>query len=224
MHSNVVKTWELESGSQQEDKILSISKRTFVDAIQSGIYQYKSVNKFHPITAGGSRAWEEIVSSFREMVVDQNQGWKAVQEDGMPLLVNASEQLTIVITSGDLNTGLDSDVQPRTRNQKGQATQSLVQSNYSLFEDVVSIDSQSKTADSHETWVFLYHIDKSKSEVRFELSLPTEPALSGAKGKVKISSWSHRYLFEPVPFDGQVPNLTPPTFTDDADFFDPIKK
>ena len=53
----------------------------------------------------------------------------------------------------------------------------------------------------------------------------TETALSGSKGRVKISSWSHRHLFEAVPFDGQISNPIPPTFTDDeADFFDPIKK
>lgn len=224
MNSNVVKTWELDSNSLQSDTVLGINKRVFIDAIQSGIYQYKSVNKFHPVTAGGSRAWEEIVSAFREMVVDQNNGWKATQKDGMPLLVNSSEQLTIVITSGDENTGLDGDIQPRTRNQKGQATQSFVESNYPLFEDVVNIDPFPDTADSHETWVFLYHIDKSKSEVRFELALPTETALSGAKGRVKISSWSHRNLFEPVPFESLIIEPVSPAFTDDTDFFDPIKK
>lgn len=224
MNTNVVKTWELDESSLQDETVLSINKRVFVDAIQSGIYQYKSVNKFHPITAGGSRAWEEIVSSFRQMVVDQNQGWKAIHKDGMPLLVNASEQLTVVITSGDSNTGVDGDIQPRTRNQKGQATQSFVEANYPLFEDVATIDILPSTADGHETWVFLYHIDKRKLEVRFELARPTETALSGSKGRVKISSWSHRYLFEAVPFDGQISNPVPPTFTDEADFFDPIKK
>ena len=192
MKVNVVKTWESIEESQQEE-VLSISKQVYIDAIQSGIYQYKSVNKFHPITAGGSRAWEEIVSAFRQMVVDQNQGWQALHRDGMPLLINSSEQLTIVITSGDSNTGLDVDIQPKTRNQKGQATQNFVEANYPLFEDVATIDVLPSKVDGHETWVFLYHIDKSKSEVRFELALPTETALSGSKGRVKISSCSHTY-------------------------------
>jgi len=224
MNSNLVKVWEQEDGSAQEESVLGISTQVFTDAILSGIAQYKSVNKFHPITAGGSRAWEEIVASFRQMVVDQYVGWKSIHRDGMAQLVNAGQQLTIVVTSGDSNTGLDNDVQPRTRNQKGQATQNIVEANYPLFEDIATIDELLSSADAHQTWVFLYAIDKKKSEVRFELSLPTETQLSGAKGKLKISQWSQRFLFEPVPFEGQISKPTPPTFTDDTDFFDPIKK
>lgn len=226
MNSNLVKVWEQENAPTQEESVLGISAQVFTDAILSGIGQYKSVNKFHPITAGGSRAWEEIVASFRQMVVDQCVGWKSIHRDGMAQLVNAGKQLTIVVTSGDSNTGLNNDVQPRTRNQKGQTTKNIVEanSNYPLFEDIVSIDKSSSNVDGHQTWVFLYAIDRMKSEVRFELSLPTETQLSGAKGKLKISQWSQRFLFEPVPFEGQISKPIPPTFTDDADFFDPIKK
>lgn len=224
MNSNLVKVWEQEDGSTQEESVLGINTQVFTDAILSGIAQYKSVNKFHPITAGGSRAWEEIVASFRQMVVDQCVGWTSIHRDGMAQLVNVGQQLTIVVTSGDSNTGFDSEVQPRTRNQKGQATKNIVEANYPLFEDIATIDESLNNADDHQTWVFLYAIDKQKSEVRFELSLPTETQLSGAKGKLKISQWSQRFLFEPVPFEGEISKLTPPTFTDDADFFNPIKK
>ncbi len=227
MKSNLVKVWEQDE-LLQEESVLGIRAQVFNDAILSGIIQYKSVNEFHPKSAGGSRAWEEIVASFRQMVVDEGQGWKAVHRNGMALLINASEQLTIVVTSGDSNTGLDKDIQPRTRNQKGQATQNFVEANYPLFEDIDTmntIDTLPINADNHQTWVFLYTIDKERSEVRFELSLPTETQLSGSKGRLKISSWSKRCLFEPVPFDGDILSPTPPTFTDDdTDFFDPIKK
>ncbi|BCN24556.1 hypothetical protein [Vibrio alfacsensis] len=224
MNFSLVKVWEQENGSIQEESVLGIKTQVFTDAILSGIAQYTSVNKFHPITAGGSRAWEEIVASFRQMVVDQGMGWKSIHRDGMAQLVNADQQLTIVVTSGDSNTGFDNDVQPRTRNQKGQATKNIVEANYPLFEDTTTIDKIQSNVDSHQTWVFLYTIDKKKSEVRFELSLPTETQLSGAKGKLKISQWSQRFLFEPVPFEGQMSKPTPPTFTEDSDFFAPIKK
>ncbi|MGD8173883.1 hypothetical protein ACQEXU_19770 [Vibrio sp. TRT 21S02] len=224
MNSSLVKVWAQEDDPRQEESVLGISTQVFTDAILSGIAQYNSVNKFHPITAGGSRAWEEIVASFRQMVVDQCIGWKSIHRDGMAQLVNAEQQLTIVVTSGDSNTGLDNDVQPRTRNQKGQATKNIVEANYPLFEDVATIDRTISNADGHQTWVFLYAIDKDKSEVRFELSLPTETQLSGAKGRLKISQWSQRFLFEAVPFEGQITKPMQPTFTDDTDFFDPIKK
>jgi len=224
MNSSLVKFWEQEGGSAQDESVLGINTQVFKDAILSGIAQYNSVNKFHPITAGGSRAWEEIVASFRQMVVDQCVGWKSIHRDGMAQLVNAEQQLTIVVTSGDTNTGLDNEVQPKTRNQKGQATKNIVEANYPLFEDVATIDESINSVDNHQTWVFLYAIDKDKLEVRFELSLPTETQLSGAKGRLKISQWSQRFLFEPVPLEGQISKAMQPTFTDDTDFFDPIRK
>ncbi|MGF1810238.1 hypothetical protein [Vibrio alginolyticus] len=224
MTANLAKVIEISDDSVHQGDVLGIDKTVFRDSIQSGIYQFKSVSKFHPITAGGSRAWEEIVAAFRETVISENNGWKAVHEHGMPLLINPSKQLTIVITSGDINTGLNNGIQPKTRNQKGTATQDLVNSNYALFEDVDGIDILPSSADSHQTWVFLYTIDKTKSEVRYEMSLPTETSLSGAKGKVKISSWQERIIFEPLPFDDIQSHTLAPTFTDDSDFFDPVKK
>ncbi|EHK7404367.1 TPA: hypothetical protein KDY52_001301 [Vibrio parahaemolyticus] len=203
---------------------LGISPTIFRDAIQSGLILYKSTTKFHPVTAGGSRAWEEIVASFRLSVVENYQGWKAIQENGMPILVNPPLGITIVITSGDTNTGLTDSLPPKTKNAKGQVTENYVGKNYDLFGSAEDTPQIIKI-DSNQTWVFLYTVDKSKKEIRFELSLPTDTSISGAKGKIKICDWQKRVIFPPVSFDDIPDDYVPGNdFTDDSDFFSIEKK
>ena len=202
---------------------LGINPVIFRDAIQGGIHYFKGVNKFHPVTAGGSRAWEEIVAIVRESVVDQKVGWRPVQQNGIPMLVHAERGVSLVITSGDENTGLANETEPKTRNAKGEVTQGYIGQNYDLFDN--NDDNETVfSIDKHQTWVLLYVIDKRKSEVRYELSLPTGSCLSGAKGKIKISKWQTRLLFPALPFNDAVVTEAAQEFTDDTDFFDVVKK
>lgn len=208
----------------ETEELLGIDPQVFTDAVQSAIAPFRSVNAFHPRTAAGSRAWEEIVASFRQMVVSEYPGWKSRYLNGMPVLINSGKQKTIVITSGDHNTGLDMETLPKTKNQKGEKTKQFVGENYDLFESSREICSNAEKLDKHETWVLLYTIDKVQMEIRFELSLPTQTELAGHRGKVKISGWEKRFLFPAVPFDADISNIEKPAFTDATDFFDVIKK
>jgi len=98
-------------------------------------------------------------------------------------------------------------------------TESFVGRNYDLFEKVNDIDAQVASIDKHQTWVLLYTFDKSKSEVRYELSLPTSTAISGTKGKIKICDWQTRIVFPAINFDEfSLPEFNT-DFTEDSDFF-----
>lgn len=222
MTNTVIKIEEFDSASQELHMTLGINPDVFRDSMQSGLSLYKSVNKFHPVTAGGSRAWEEIVATFRTLVVDQNDGWRSIQQNGMPVLINSELNATIVITSGDENTGLKASHDPKTRNTKGQVTESFVGQNYDLFDDSTTTIFQ--PTDSHQTWVLLYTLDKAKSEVRYELSLPTNTSISGNKGKIKITEWQTRIIFPAISFNDIQVTIPSHEFTDDSDFFDIIKK
>lgn len=214
---------------QNLDQTLGIDPSIFRDAMQSGISLFKSATKFHPVTTGGSRAWEEVVGIIRSQVVDKYEGWKALQKDGMPVLINAAEALTLVITSGDENTGILGMADPRTKNAKGQVTENFVSKNLDLFsilEEETNIVELSPI-DSHQTWILLYVIDKVKSEVRFELSLPTCTALSGNQGRIKICEWQKRVIFPSIPFSEVVIDVVADSeqhFTDESDFFNVEKK
>ena len=223
MNNSVIKIEEFEESIPNLDTTLGINPEVFRDAMQSGVSFYKNVNEFHPVTAGGSRAWEEIVATFRALVIDQNDGWRPMQHNGMPILINKELGYTIVITSGDENTGVKDSSAPKTRNAKGEVTQNYVGRNYDLFDDDFTADSNS-SADKHQTWVLLYTLDKNKSEVRYELSLPTKTSISGNKGKMKICEWQTRVIFPALSFNNSVVPPFPHEFTDDSDFFDVEKK
>ncbi|ENA2731161.1 hypothetical protein ABF107_003723 [Vibrio parahaemolyticus] len=225
MNNTVLKIEEFTDLSSNLDLTLGINPVIFRDAMQSGISLYKSVNKFHPVTAGGSRAWEEIVATFRSQVIEQNEGWQAVQQNGMPVLINSTLGITIVMTSGDENTGLINSIAPKTKNAKGQSTESYVGQNYDLFDNTANVEEPVTSAvDSHQTWVLLYTLDKAKSEVRYELSLPTNTAISGNKGKIKICDWQTRVMFPAISFNEIVIPEPNTDFTDDSDFFNVEKK
>lgn len=206
------------------ESVHGIPMEFFIDAITDGISDFKSVNKYYPRTAGGSRAWEKIVATLRQRVVEECDGWCHRHQNGMALLVNAARRLTIVVTSGNKDTGISETLTPKTRNKKGPAVQDMVNRNYSLFSESQPEGVSSISVDGHQTWVLLYHIDKESCEVRSELSLPTEIEISGSKGGLKVSSWAERVLFVPVPFDGQSFAPLEQEFTEEQDFFEPKKK
>ncbi|SHO54434.1 hypothetical protein [Vibrio quintilis] len=201
---------------------LGIAPSMFRDAIQNGLQYYRGVNKFHPVTAGGSRAWEEIVATLRLRIIENYEGWKAEQRHGMPVLINAKLGKTIVVTSGDENTGVKEET-PKTKNAKGGVTEYFVGQNLSLFDEAESDIGNITPVDSHETWVFLYTFDKNKSEIRFELSLPTGASISGNHGKVKITDWKNRVIFPAISFN-EMPDEFKAQFAEDSDFFEVQKK
>ncbi len=224
MNNSVIQIQQFEeSTSPNLNSTLGIKPEVFRDAMQSGLSLFKSVNKFHPVTAGGSRAWEEIVATFRSSVIEECDGWHSEQQNGMPILINPEREITIVMTSGDANTGLLDTVSPKTRNAKGHVTQSYVGQNYDLFDDAPN-QLTNISADTHQTWVLLYTLDKIKSEVRYELSLPTSTSISGSKGKIKICDWKTRVVFPAISFNEIFEAEPNHEFTNDSDFFDVVKK
>ncbi|TMS94089.1 hypothetical protein CWB58_05940 [Pseudoalteromonas sp. S201] len=220
MNQNVLKLEEFEDKFSSNDLTHGINPSIFRDAIHSGLVLSRSVTKFHPLTAGGSRAWEEIVATFRELVIEYNDGWKAVQQSGMPVLINSERGITIVITSGDENTGLKESSSPKTKNAKGQVTEGFVERNYDLFDDMNNVDELFNPIDSHQTWILLYTFDKNRLEIRYELSLPTSTSISGNKGKIKICDWQTRLIFPAISYNELALPELDNDFTDDTDFFD----
>lgn len=195
---------------------LGLSRNILERAIQEGLFQFKKVTKLHPVTAGGSRAWEEVNASLREQLLQTQAGWNMSHEKGLTLTFNKSLGVNLVVTSGDKHTGIKEGF-PKTKNTKGASTQNYVGVNYSLFgddEDVLSIFKEK--IDKTETWVILYHIDTTLKQVRFELSLPN--GMSGSNGKIRIDSWDQRIIFDPIPFNSEVTPTNKPEFNEDISF------
>lgn len=176
----------------QAKDLLYIHPRIFETAIKAGINALNRTTSYHPITSSGSLIWSEIVGVFRRTVIKTNATWRTEFKNGLSLLVNSDINSTIVISSGNSDTGLLENA-PCTRNGKGTATFDFVGHNYELW----NITDEA-CADTHRTYVLLYHIDKIKDQIRYELSLPMQTKLTGKRGKIQIYKWEKRVIFEPI--------------------------
>lgn len=191
---------------------LGIDQGTLRRAVESGARVYLKATAFHPRTHGGVTAWGETVGILRQELSPF--GWKSSDKNGLPVTANGELRISIVVTSGDKDTGIETG-NPSSNNDKGSATKKFVSSNYDMFEDDKLSVFSSEPIDLHETWVLLYHYDKSAKEVRYELSLPLNLSSSGY-----FNSWKKRYIFPVISLDEGVSinpgNLT--EFNDDIDF------
>ncbi|WP_432472347.1 hypothetical protein [Amphritea sp. HPY] len=194
---------------------LGVSPLVLRNAVEQGAMAFKRSTKLHPITHAGVTAYGEAVRTLREQLIPE--GWKPKTQYGLALTYNRDLNVSIIVTSGDKDTGR-ADGYPTTKNSKGGATTQVVHSNFDLFNDH-SDDVDTAELLSNQTWVLLYFIDTSNEEVRYELSLPT-----GMSGNGKISSWSKRIILDTIALVNDKPNTNGKTeFNEDVDFDISIK-
>jgi hypothetical protein len=210
--------------SRKESKLesLGLSRVILKQAIGAGLLKYCSASKLAPLNAGGSEASFAIIQMLREQLLSNN-GWMLLNQHGQSLTVNPDLQISIVVTSGDKDTGLP-DGRPCTKNGKGSETKNQIRQNimtgqtFNLFDDESEVAEKETNVDNHVLWVLLYHFDPKKKEVRYELSLPVGFKDVGTKGKVKVSNWTDRLHFDPIPFNDITVSHEPTDFNDEIEF------
>ncbi|TDB48258.1 hypothetical protein [Photorhabdus khanii] len=192
---------------QAVDKLeqFGLNDDNFIYALSKAIYESKRSSPLHPRNDSMLRAWSETVASFRESVIMNDSGWSYVLTDGLELTINSTLGLSVVVSSGDKDTGL-ADGSPRTKNAKGNATKNIVNNNQTLelfsSNEVTPITDTVSPVDSTKTYVFLYFFDLDKQEVRCELSLPD--GMSNYFSQNKIDSWAERIILPSVSFSSAV--------------------
>lgn len=189
---------------------LGLKQEYFINAVSSGISESFKSTALHPVTDKGIRGWGEIIASLRAELLTRANGWSEKRDHGLELTTNSSLGLSIIVSSGDSETGSHNG-NPYTKNSKGYATQKIVEDNSTLFE-MNSFSSDS--ADTMSTWVLLYFFDDAEKEVRFELSLPI--GLVGKGRTLRVGSWKERIIFSPISFEENV--KIEKDFTDDVNF------
>ena len=184
---------------------LGLNVDDFIYAISRAIYESRRSSPLHPRTDAMTRGWSEVVAAFRESVLSDQRGWNYTRSDGLEFTINSSLGLSVIITSGDKDTGRV-DGFPKTKNSKGSATENLVSANCTLelfpSNSVEMSDEHDNSIDSTKTYVLLYHFDLGENEVRCELSLPG--GMSGMDGHNKISHWMERIILPSVPFSAAI--------------------
>lgn len=194
----------IEQQATDKLEVMGLSADDFVFAISRAIYESRRSSPLHPKTGAMTYGWLEMVAAFRESVLSDSRGWNYTRDSGLEYTVNSDLGLSIIITSGDKDTGL-LDGFPKTKNCKGAATEDLVSRNLNLFSsndfDIHS-ETEENSIDSTKTYVFLYFFDHATKEVRCELSLPS--GMNGFNGHNKIAHWSERIILPSVPFTAAI--------------------
>ena len=184
---------------------MGLTKNIFENSIKAGLFQYKRVTPLHPVSAAGSRFWEEVIAIFRYGVTKSTQSvWSCKHQDGLSLTYCTEHQISIVVTSRNKFTGV-SDGAVKTKNAKGPSTIAYVRQNQDLFRDspeIISLEEYRQKTDPNETWVYLYFIDKQNKIVRSELSLPKE--LHQVEGRLTIDKWEKRIILPEVSYDATI--------------------
>lgn len=172
-----------------EARLLSLhpdlNTRLLRDAILGGLTARNDVTRASAPTAAGVQQWLKTVEDLRTLLGRER--WYIHEQKNCPFITSPDRLISIVVMTGNSDTGWDGTEDPTNQAEKGAVAESYIQKNQQL--ELFNQDSFRLAKDkSKETqvWALLYHYDKALNEVRYELSLPT------GFGKKKITSWGER--------------------------------
>jgi len=164
------------------------------EAITSGL-NGREVSHASAPTAAGVQQWLKTVESLRTLLATAK--WHIHQHQNSPFITSPNRDISIVVMTGSSETGKDDIDDPVNQAEKGAVTESFVERNSQLElfnQNSLSLIKSNKQGT--QVWVLLYHYDKMKNEVRFELSFPI------GFHKKKITNWGERLIL------GSIPNNT----------------
>ncbi|MGV8804660.1 MAG: hypothetical protein ACWA6Y_06835 [Polaromonas sp.] len=172
----------------------------FYNVMFSGLGARNETTEASAATAAGLKQWLETVQTLRGLLSAKK--WRIHDERNCPFISSIDGRISIVVMTGDSETGRQGRVDPTNQAEKGIVVEGFVHSNrqLELFNQDAFKLAKSKQNET-QVWAFLYHYDKKLKEVRYELSYPT------GFNKKKISEWGERLIL------GSIPN-NPTDFTE----------
>ena len=186
-----VRNEEFEVKSRLND-IFGLEANDIQDIIMQGLYARTECTSNHPRTYAGLAQWANTVRALRDKTSPA--GWTRSDDNNFPLCIHPSNNLVIVVQTGDKDTGISAN-NPSNRAAKGTNTERAIWANQkqlSLFDALPEVLVEAGN-DNRIMWVLLYHV--TPSEIRFELSLPSK--IVGGK----IRSWQERLVFPAIVLD-----------------------
>lgn len=149
----------------------------------------------------GFLAWGKTLRHLRDGL--RPAGWVADRSGNFETVRNSEGTIAIASARGDENTGTDR--MPSTATDKGPRTKKAVSVNRAqLSFDPKVIGAASKVALLHKdvvTWFLLHHYDEEAQEIRIELAVPVEFAISSGIGedeRVVATHFESRLPLEPI--------------------------
>lgn len=170
-------------------EVFGLTADDIEDVIMQGLSARNACTRHHPRTYAGTAQWADTVRALRDKTSPM--GWSSSDDNNFPLCIHPSGNVTIVVQTGDKDTGISAN-NPSNQGAKGTNTEQAIWANQkqlSLFDGLPEI----QLVDSNGNrimWVLLYHV--TPSEIRYELSLPSN--IVGGK----ICSWQERLVFPAI--------------------------
>ncbi|CAK8718824.1 hypothetical protein LDFHOB_08225 [Candidatus Electronema aureum] len=186
------------SECENELKLFGIKERELREIGEKILTACRQTTPHDARAATGQYAYLEGVRSFRNLLCPR--GWEPKIENNLEMTFSSEKRISIIVSSGDKHTG-NIQIEPRTRNRKGKKTKKAVNLNQLyIFPEM----KKSGVGSPYSTWIFLYRIDKEKSEMRMELSLLIEFGKNS-----NIDHWEKRIVLQPIFFDSFIPAVKP---------------
>ncbi|REE87250.1 hypothetical protein [Cupriavidus plantarum] len=186
-----------------------LSTELLYNAVLTGLGSRNDTTLASAVTAAGVQQWLKTVEALRTQL--SAMGWHIHNERNCPLISTPDRSVSIVVMTGNRETGKLGAEDPTNQTEKGAVLERFVHRNRQL--ELFNQDSLklAKTRQKEtQVWVFLYHHDQTVNEVRFELAYPT------GFSKKKIEEWGERLILGSIPnqpddFDvpGERPNAPP---------------
>lgn len=159
--------------------------------VSTAVGGFASTTSFHPTAAGGTFLYHEATAALRRLVMSSGSDWDYDEVDQQPRTFSSTRGLTIVVQSGDENTGLEEpEREPRPRHSKGAATGRKVATNsmqLTLFSLPHVTPKNDERPSGMLTWILLIAVVDGVA--RAELSLPNDVDDQG-----RPYAWEHRIV------------------------------
>ena len=161
--------------------------------VQASLGGYTSTTTFHARSASGTYLYHEGTAALRRAVMPSGH-WDHDEDDNQPRTFSALYGIAIVVQTGDENTGLINQHEPKARNPKGQATEKKVTSNHDHPVLFSIAPRQEDDGTPFINWVLLIAVEGGV--VRSELSLPR--TMTGGKP----CGWIERIILSEIELGG----------------------
>lgn len=152
-------------------------------------------NGFLAPTARGTFMYHNSTAKIRELMAEK--GWKSENVTNLPYTTSPDKSVKITVATGSASTGIKGGYGPKLK-EKGK-TSSVVDGQMALFDsDNYTIEQQ-----DGKLWYLVIHADRSRQEIRMELSKPVFDKSN------QVKDWSSRIIMKPIPLQNIQISLPP---------------
>ncbi len=172
---------------------LGLEQEWLQEVGMKAIAAYNQTTSHDAMSAPGTYAYFAAIRAIRDILCQK--GWEPHVKNNLEMTVNPKTKTSIIVSSGNKDTGRK-DHSPKTKNPKGNQTKRAVAFNERQFR-LPTMEYKVKNIQLNKIWIFLFHVDTKKSQLRAELSLPVKMDIE----ELHVSGWHKRIILPSIDVD-----------------------